>query len=171
MTVATVAAFGYVSACQTFVVLSNGKLTHPAWWSWPFWVCLALALIGVYTFLASYHDKLPYAGRQYYVDHSSKYTLGLQVVNLELTVWTPDSPEPGRFDAKMVLALVNGSRDRFLQAYLEKMDVNIVGIEPEEYNYASRQIRILPQNFKLFRSSVIAKIPTGDNDVISPIFS
>ena len=60
MTLATVAGAGYISACQTFVVLSNGKLTHPSWWSWPTWIFMTLVVAGFYTFLASYHDLLPF---------------------------------------------------------------------------------------------------------------
>src|SRR5690242_10714237 len=75
MTVAAVAGAGYVSACQTFVILNDGELTHPSWWTWPFCVCLALAAVGSYTFMASYHDRLPFPGRERPVDHSTKYGL------------------------------------------------------------------------------------------------
>lgn len=120
MTVATVAGAGYVSACQTFVVLSNGKLTHPSWWSWPFWICLALAGCGFYTFLASYHDKLPFFGRERPIDHSTKYSLGLQGLNVTIRRWSDTSPEPGRVDARVGLVLINGSQEKVIRAYLEK---------------------------------------------------
>jgi hypothetical protein len=163
MTLATIAGAGYVSACQTFVVLSNGKLTHPSWWSWPFWLCLILAAAGLYSFLASYHDRIPFPGRERVVDHSTKYSLGLQAVHLNLRVWTDDSPEPGRYDARPALEFVNGTQDKFLRAYLENMDVTIAGLSPESNSYSSREIRILPRNSRLFRSPYIMRVPTGDN--------
>ncbi len=163
MTVATVAGAGYVSACQTFIVLSDGKLTHPSWWSWPFWLCLALAVTGFYAFLASYHDRLPFPGRERIVDHSTKYSLGLQNVHINLRIWTNESPEPGRNDAQTALEFVNGTQDKFLRAYLEDMNVTIAGIPPELNAYSSREIRILPRNSRLFRSPYVMRIPTGDN--------
>ncbi len=163
MTVAAAAAAAYISACQTFVVLSNGKLTHPSWWSWPFWVCLIIAGVGIYAFLASYHDELPFLGRERTVDHSTKYSLGLQGVNLTIRKWTDDSPEPERLDARIALVLVNGNNDRFLRAYLEKMDVEISGIKPESNDYSCREIRILPRNSRFFWSPFVMNIPVGDN--------
>ena len=163
MTVATAAAAAYISACQTFIVLSNGRLTHPSWWSWPFWICLVIAAIGIYAFLASYHDELPFPGRERTVDHSSKYSLGLQTVGLTVRRWTDDSPEPGRADARISLMFVNGNNDRFLRAYLEKMDVTIAGIALESNDYSCREIRILPRNSRLFWSPFIMNIPIGDN--------
>lgn len=163
MTVATVAAAGYVSACQTFVVLKDGKLTHPSWWSWPFWVCLLLAAGGFYTFLASYHDRFPFPGRERPIDHSTKYSLGLQSVSLGIRIWSMESPEPGRYDVQVVLDLVNGTQDKFIRAYLENMSVTVAGIAPEFDIYSTREIRILPRNIRGFRSPYIMKVPMGDN--------
>jgi hypothetical protein len=163
MTVATVAGAGYISACQTFVVLSNGRLTHPKWWSWPFWACLILAAAGLYAFLASYHDSLPFPGRERPVDHSTKYALGLQSLNLNIRLWAAESTDPGRIDSQVGLVLLNGTQDKFLRAYLEKLEVTIAGIAPESDEYATREIRILPQNSRTFFSPYIMKLPQGDN--------
>jgi hypothetical protein len=163
MTVAAVAAAGYISACQTFVVLSNGKLTHPSWWSWPTWIFLTLATAGFYTFLASYHDFLPFPGRERPVDHSTKYSLGLERVDINLMVWTDSSAEPGRYDAQVVLVLINGTQDKYLRAYLESMSVSIAGITPQDEAWSTREVRILPRNSKSFRSPHIIRVPTGDN--------
>jgi hypothetical protein len=162
MTLATIAGAGYVSACQTFVVLSSGKLTHPSWWSWPFWICLILAVGGFYIFLAAYHDNFPFPGRERPIDHSMKYSLGLQEVRLNLIIWTPNSVEPGRVDARAGIVLINGTQDQFMRVYLEEMTVSIAGIAPESVVYSCREIRILPRNVKLFWSPSVSRIPRGD---------
>lgn len=68
---------------------------------------------GFYIFLAAYHDALPMFGRERPIDHSTKYSLGLDHVNLDFTVWTDESPEPGRYDAQVDLVFLNGTQDRF----------------------------------------------------------
>ena len=92
-----------------------------------------------------------------------KYSLGLQGVDMNIRIWTDDSPEPGRYDARIILVFVNGTQDKFLRAYLESMTVSIAGITPEDDTWSTREIRILPRNSRSFRSPYIMKVPTGDN--------
>jgi hypothetical protein len=128
MTVAALAGAGYVSAFQTFIVLNNGRPSHPSWWSWPFWACIGLAALGFYIFLAAHHDKLFMLGRERPVDHSTKYSLGLMQVDMGLRRYRT---EPDRLDVRVQMTMLNGNQNSFLRAYLERMDVTVAGLAPE----------------------------------------
>jgi hypothetical protein len=87
LTVAALAGAGYITACQTFIVLQNGKLTHPSWWSWPFWVFLFFAAVGFYIVLATYQDSLFMPGRERPIDHSTKYSLWGSRTRPQVLTW------------------------------------------------------------------------------------
>jgi len=91
ITVFVVAALAWLTGSHTLISLGNGAFTHLSWLGWPFYVCLAGIVAGVYVYWAADHEYLKILGRKYVpIDHSAKYSLTFN--HLQPTYWLTSLP-------------------------------------------------------------------------------
>ena len=103
MGVTTMAAFGWVTASQTFIVAQNGRLVHPPTWGWQLWVTMVVFGAGAYIWLSSHFDRLP-MWRTRQVDHSAMYTLALVSV---MPQFNRPPAQPGVVEVRSYLEFKN----------------------------------------------------------------
>jgi len=146
ISVSSLAGFGWLSASQSFVTLGrNDQLVHPSRWQWPFWVCVAGAVIGLYIVLTTYHDGLPMFGRERLVDHSTMYSLAL--VGLEMRFnRAPGVPGVG---VRAGLVLTNGGPS-VIEMTVEDLEVTVMDKSPDNPTLLTNSMRILPGHVKFF---------------------
>jgi|GEM_PF-4144622 len=155
MTVSFLAGLGWLSATQNFVTVSKtGILVHPSSWQWPFWVCVAGFLIGLYIVLTTYHDKLPMFGRARPIDHSSMYSLAMD--NFVCSIAKED--DASTIAISPGICFVNGGPS-IIEYEIEKFDVTINGQPAERGQPNSTGARLLPGHKKNYRHSAIRHTP------------
>jgi hypothetical protein len=119
---------------------------------------LAGILIGVYTYLAASHERLPIPGRKY--DHSAKYSLIFVEPEIRFEIY----PSPTQTGVRVGIKLGNSSSEP-IQFYVEQLDVTFNGVAaPNFARSAVRRIRIMPNQNRAFRAATIPSIPL-DNGV------
>jgi hypothetical protein len=71
-----VAALAWLTGANALVPLSNGKVIHAPYVSWPFALMIVGIVVGIYAYLAASHERLPIPGRtRVGIDHSYRYSL------------------------------------------------------------------------------------------------
>jgi hypothetical protein len=136
-------------------VTPTGRLVHPSWWQWPLWVCFLGLFVGAYIVLTTYHDRFPMFGRARAVDHSSRFSLGLNSVALTV-LFDP----AGTLAVRVGLDLISGGSS-VIEVHLDEMDVQVMGRPPDNNEFSTRDIRILPSRVKQFRSSFVSGLAPG----------
>lgn len=154
-----IALLAWITASQTFIVLSGSKLVHPSSLGWPLYICIAGALLGSYIFAAADRKWMPIPGREYEKpDHSLKYSLWFKDIAIE---WLTYSDEPDKIYALVGIWISNGGRNSPIVVEVEKLDVVLNGVTPTSSgNYIP--LRFLPDQTKRFLSSRLDHIPHGN---------
>lgn len=154
-----VALLAWITASQTFIVLSGNKLVHPSSLSWPLYICLVGIAFGGYVFLAADNEWLPIPGREYEEpDHSTRYSLWFQEPTIE---WLTYSDEPEKLYAQVGILLRNGGRDSPISARIERLDVELNGVNSTTTRH-SIPLRMLPSQERRFMSGRLDDISHGN---------
>jgi hypothetical protein len=153
-----IAALAWLTGANALVALSNGKVIHAPYVSWPLILILIGIAVGVYSYLAASHEWLPIPGRRRAeIDHSFRYSLLFISPALRFELYDDDINALG---VQAGIKLGNGFT-KPIQVYLEHLEVTINGIKAASYGGAVRKLRIMPNQVREFRVPTLRDFPQG----------
>lgn len=152
-----VAALAWLTGANALVPLSNGKVIHASYVSWPLALMLLGLVLGGYIYQAASHERLPILGRKRMeVDHSYRYSLLFVEPRLRWQLYDTDE----KLGVQLGVRFSNGF-NKPIQVYLEDLEASANGVQAAPYTTPFRKMRIMPNQIRHFTAPVIPDIPQG----------
>jgi hypothetical protein len=154
-----VAALAWLTGANALVPLSNGKIIHAPYVGWPLILMIIGMVIGIYTYQAASHERLPIPGRRRVeIDHSYRYSLIFVSPALR---WELDTTNEEALGVQVGVKFSNAF-NKPIQVYLENLDAVVNGLDVKPYGInAVRKLRIMPTQGREFRLPTLTGFPQG----------
>jgi hypothetical protein len=126
---------------------------------WPLLPAAVLLLAGGYVLITTYVDRLPAVlGRDRLpIDSRTKYTLWLDQL---VATWSITPYDPAKLALRMAILMTNGGNE-VLQIKIERLELEVNGVNPVSYHGAITGYRILPGRSKQSWPPWVLGVPEG----------